>query len=260
MDPTVHSALSFATSCRLSSASTIRRPDRFRQRFTSAITQAVGNNTAEVLELPEQPIIQPLHLVPTTPAITVNENAPQQSDNEETRPTHAYQIPQQSNVGSETIFTSAATVSRISSTSTGLQRRSAKSGHNRFSAKVRSPVCPFYVMYLANLTVQQQRTVKDAPLNEIHSASFVSQSLPRKVPVNSRTSTSNVAQAASKRVVNSPLSTNTISTLDDDDFLTNTSFSTLHKRPSARVLPVDRENSALLNDILRTSSWNHIQV
>jgi len=81
----------------------------------------------------------------------------------------------------------------------------------------------------------------------------------RKVPVNSRTSTANPKRQLTGRQVNSPISMNTYSTIDDDHTTNSTSIA-YNKRLSTKISTGESENSHMLGDILRTSSWNHVQV
>jgi hypothetical protein len=145
-----------------------------------------------------------------------------QQDIVDHRFTHAYQIPQQSNVGSESVFLTD------SQGFSSLKIRSAKND-------LKTVACPFYVMYLTNLAMQQAQTNDSNRENEIKSSTM------RKVPVNSRTSTVSSRYQSSRRQVNSSLSINTYLTIDDN----------VH---TANSTPLTQR----LRDILRTSSWNHV--
>lgn len=252
IDPTIQSVMSFATSCRISSASTNFGIDRIHQRFSSAVTSGPMENCEPVHNFP---------LLPVTPAMTLNETIPQLNENAQSEQTHAYQIPQQSNVGSESIFTCSSMSSQISSKSNFEKRSSPRSGRSRWSNnRNRSAVCPFYVLYLSNLASQQRKTSKELPPNETQQIPIGNLGTTRKVNGTSRSTTANIAQTSVRRPVNSPLSINTYSTGEEDDYLTATSFSTMQKRASARTTQNDRENRSSFNEILRTSSMNPIEV
>jgi hypothetical protein len=136
--------------------------------------------------------------------------------------THAYQIPQQSNVGSESLFTfDSPPLSTI-------KTRSAKS--NRRSNSNKPILCPFYVMYFTNLAIQER------PNSAGRASSSVS----------------------SRRQVNTPVSMNTNSPIDDSPIHTTSYYN--NKRFSEKMTEFENENSYLLKDVLRTTSWNHLQV
>jgi len=149
--------------------------------------------------------------------------------------THAYQIPQQSNVGSESIFPSNPPLLST------IKTRSTKT--NRHSNENKPISCPFYVMYFTNLAMQQR------PNNE-NKRIFSS----GKGTVNSRLS-------STRRQIQSPISMTTYSTIDDDnDSMINTTSYYNNKRFSAKMTAFENENSHMLKDVLRTTSWNHLQV
>lgn len=192
--------------------------------------------------------------VAQSPPLTIREADEHEEVPTDEPPTHAYQIPQQSNVGSESVF--LADPAAISS----IKTRSARNIRRPSDSK--SVSCPFYVMYFTNLTMQQRQTkdANGADDETERTAPFIASSSIRKVPVNSRTSTAHAKRTLNRRQTNSPISINTFSTVDDDD-RTTTSTSIPYKRGSTRISPlIDHENTHLLRDILRTSSWNHVQV
>jgi hypothetical protein len=101
-------------------------------------------------------------------------------------------------------------------------------------------------MYFTNLTMQQR------PNNE--NKRILSSISTSKGIVNSRLS-------STKRQVQSPISMMTYSTIDDDnDSIINTTSYYNNKRFSARMTAFENENSHMLKDVLRTTSWNHVQV
>jgi len=153
--------------------------------------------------------------------------------------THAYQIPQQSNVGSESIFPSNPPLLST------IKKRLTK--NNQGHSNKNKPIsCPFYVMYFTNLTMQQH------PNNE-NKRIFSSISTSKRI-VNSRLS-------STRRQIQSPISMTTYSTIDDDnDSIINTTSYYNNKRFSARMTAFENENSHMLKDVLRTTSWNHLQV
>lgn len=152
------------------------------------------------------------------------------------RLTHAFQIPQQCNVGSASIF--PLNPSPPSQPPVATTARSIKS--SRSSNGNKSVACPFYVMYFANLTMQNR-------------SNGVS-----RVPSASSTT---VRRTSARRPIQSPLSVSTYSTLDDDNDLNSPSTTYYNnKRFSAKMAAFENENSYLLKDVLRTTSWNHVQV
>ena len=184
----------------------------------------------------------------------MNETIIKQQDSIDYRTTHAYQIPQQSNVGSESIFlTDPPLISSI-------KRRSAHTDHRRRSKDSKSISCPFYVMYFTNLAIQQHQQNQDDNFDNKENDRIITgnTSSMRKVPVNSRISTVNIKN---QRQVHTPISIKTYSTIDDsDERLTNSTSAHLNKRLSRKILSNVNKNSPLLDDLLRTSSWNHVQV
>jgi len=168
-----------------------------------------------------------------------------EEENLEYRSTYAYQVPQQTNVGSESIFLNDPTATTISS----LKMRNVK-----YEPKPVS--CPFYVMYFTNLAMQQRQN-RDNTVNEKYNEKTMLKmpSTIRKVPVNSRTSTAITRHYSSRRPVNSPISMYTHSAIDDDDHLTNVIYT-----PYAKPYTINHENSHVLRDILRTSSFNNVHV
>lgn len=127
----------------------------------------------------------------------------------------------------------------------------------------RGASCPFYVVYLTNLAMQQ-KSLKETTVTgakEKDGTPVTILSTMRKVPVNSRLSTAYSGRSIGKRPVNSPLSINTYSTtLDDDDRLTSTTMSAQRKRSSAKTTAFEMEAAPLLTNLLRMSSWNHVHV
>jgi hypothetical protein len=242
MTATPPSALSYATSDRLSPVSTNPTPSRLHQRFSSAITN------------------EALNTLTTTPGMTDTSNKSlvlpsspcYQEDSKlfELNPytTHAYQIPQRSNVGSESIFPLNPPPPLLTN-----KTRSTKT--NRHSTENKSVLCPFYVMYFTNLAMQQR------PNYNKRVPSSISRATTRKGTLNSRISTSHSRYQSSRRQVHSPISINSCSTMDDDnDSVINATSYYNNKRFSAKMAAFENENSHMLKDILRTTSWNHVQM
>lgn len=213
---TPQSALSYSTSNRLSSASTIRQ----HQRFSSALTTKTLDTLLTVPSLTETSS-------KTLAACSSPSNEEENRSVDYNLPTtHAYQVPQQSNVGCETILPSHS--------STLPKRR----------VLTPKPIsCPFYVMYFTNLALQQSNDHK-------RTAS------PTKTSLNTRLHSCH----SSKRRIFSPISMATFSTFDDenDSLVTPTPYYN-QKRFSAKMTAFENENTVLLKDILRTTSWNHVQ-
>ncbi|CAF0925039.1 unnamed protein product [Rotaria sordida] len=264
LDGTPQSDFSYSTSCRLSSASTTFTADRIHQRFSSAITNVsanIGSTMPTINDTSNQTSQIISGITPTSPPPLVHEtenNNNNQQDTTDYRTTHAYQIPQQSNVGSESIFlTDTPIVS-------AMKTRSAKNDCRQNDLK--SVSCPFYVMYLTNLTIHQRqnKTEQNNNNNNKNNAHDVTplgtSSLARKVPFNSRISTAHIKNQSIRRQVNSPISMNTYSTIDDEDYMTISTSYPNNRRLSAKISSNENENSHMLGDILRTSSWNHVQV
>lgn len=156
------------------------------------------------------------------------------------RLTHAFQIPQQCNVGNASIFplNPPPPPASVSSTSTG--SRSIKSG--RLSSGNKTVSCPFYVMYFANLANQHRSNSNS------------------RVPSASSTTTT-ARHTSARRQLHSPISVNTYSTLEDDNDSNRSSTNYYNsKRFSAKMTAFEHENSHLLKDVLRTTSWNHLQM
>lgn len=169
--------------------------------------------------------------------------------------THAYQIPQQSNVGCESIFAVPAQPSPFSIKST------AKKSTNRRSNAPKSVSCPFYVMYFANLALQKppssnhtqsEKRLISIPATRIH--------LP--VP-ESRPTTTYSRYRSGKRRLNTPVTIRGNSNIGDDDNEqnpANTGLFANNKRLSAKIAAYEHENSTLVKDVIRTTSWNHVQI
>ncbi|CAM4745105.1 unnamed protein product [Rotaria magnacalcarata] len=256
LDGTPQSDYSYSTSCRLSSASTTLLADRIHQRFSSAITHASPNvvSTIPLINEASNETTQMIStMIPISSELT-NEIDNNQQDTTEYQPTYAYQVPQQSNVGSESVFLPESVVFSAK------KSRSAKTDRRPNESKPIS--CPFYVMYLTNLAMQQRQNTADNNNhnnNENHLTHMGMSSVTRKVPMNSRTSTVYPKIQPFRRPVNSPISVNTYSTIDDEDFVSSSTPFTNSKRLSAKTSTVDNETSHMLRDVLRTSSWNHVQ-
>jgi hypothetical protein len=259
LNDTPQSGISYSTSHRDSSASSALTADHIHQRFSSAITNNTGHTRPTLPTIqgtPNRSTQMLSGIAGPTSSQPTNETDDNQLNTADYRPTHAYQIPQQSNVGSESIF--LMDPPRISS----MKTRSAK--YDRHSKDLKSVSCPFYVMYLTNLAMQQQQN-KDANNNnnnnkENEITAFAMSSVIRKVPFNSRTSTANPRRQSTRRQVNSPISIHTYSTVDIDDRMTNFIQIPSNKRLSTKISTVGNENSHMLRDVLRTTSWNNVQV
>ena len=196
------------------------------------------------------------HATPITPVLAESPSSqliiPEADENEEVeinddhQGTRSYQIPQQSNVGSESIF-----VLNPSST----KKHPVK--NIRPLEDMKSISCPFYVMYFTNLAMQQRQNQDNTPNDR---ATYAVSSAIRRVPVNSRISTAYPRRQLTRRQVSSPISMNTYSTLDENDALTNSSNHHYNKRLSMKSTSLENENLHQLRDILRTTSLNHVQV
>ena len=145
-------------------------------------------------------------------SITTHETV---SSHQDTSATHAYQIPQQSNVGSDSLFLSHASMG-------SMRRRPTKEQLWRTNHK--SPSCPFYVSYLANLAAQQHNG------NE-------SLSLKRSERVGPRTGTHTLA--------------------NDEEYLMQMDALEHRRRSSARV---SVNEASMLRDLLHTSSFTQVHV
>ncbi|CAF3568724.1 unnamed protein product [Rotaria sp. Silwood1] len=258
---TPRSALSYSTSYRISSASTNYIVDIGHQRYPSAITNNTINTiisnsgTIDILSKSTQSLSG---ITESSPTINEEDN---NTNNHQI--THAYQIPQQSNVGNESIFPLNSLPPPSSSSLSSLSNRKYSKRKDHRSKGTKSASCPFYVMYFTNLATQQQQQPSTNNENDKISLSISATPI-RKGTINSRTSTSYSRRQSIRRHVNSPISLNTYSTIDDDDDVDNQTTNTTsyynNKRFSARIAAFENENSHLLKDILRTTSWNHVQV
>jgi hypothetical protein len=241
MSNTSQTALSYSTSHRLSSASTSHTAGRVHQRYSSALTNRTLNT---LLSIPG--MTDTTDQFATVPSSPFNEEASYQYEIND-HITHAFQIPQQANIGSESIFPLNSPRSSTNETTSTKNIRRAN--------KTKPISCPFYVMYFTNLVIQQR------PNEDNRAPSSISTATAHREPVNSRTNTSQSRHQLTRRKVPSPTSINTDSTIDDDnDFLANTTSYYNNKRFSAKMTAFETENSHLLKDILRTTSWNHVQV
>lgn len=166
---------------------------------------------------------------------------------------HAYQIPQQSTIGSESAFPST-------SLSTAIRNRATKM--NARNSKEKSISCPFYVMYLTNLTLQQGINQNE---NEKTASSPTTSATPtprKGTATTTRIGTSLSRLTSNRRRITSPITIFSRSTMidDDDDDLTNIAPYYNNKRFSAKMTAFEHENSHLLKDVLRTTAWNHVQM
>ncbi|CAF0833917.1 unnamed protein product [Adineta ricciae] len=165
---------------------------------------------------------------------------------------HAYQIPQQSTIGSESAFPST-------SLSTIIQKRATKT--NARNSKEKYISCPFYVMHLTNLTLQQEINQNE---NEKKSSSPTASATPtprKGTATTTRIGTSLSRHTSNRRQVASPITIFSRSTMeDDDDDVINTAPYYNSKRFSAKMTAFEHENSHLLKDVLRTTAWNHVQM
>jgi hypothetical protein len=213
--------------------------NRIQKRFSTAMRNGIlstPNSMQGIIDTSDKSMQSLTRMgAPTSP---INEE-----DNNGHDATHAYQVPQQSNVGCESIFPLNSQISSsIKPPSAQMNRRF--SGNKPIS-------CPFYVMYFTNLAIQQRDD--KTPLS-------MSPRTPRKGTGTSRISTSYSRSQSSRKQTHSPISMNTYSTLDDDDAMLNSTSYYNNKRFSAKIAAFENENSHLLKDILRTTSWNHLQV
>ncbi len=161
-------------------------------------------------------------LSPVTSPSPLNEQELKRDDIDDSL-THAYQIPQRSNVGSESLLSFD---SRPLST---IRSRSAKSNRDK-------PVtCPFYVMYFTNLAIQERSSSIDR--------------------VASAVSTTTAGRSSRRTRAHSPISHST----NDNATFHSTSYYN-NKRFADKMNEFETENSFLLKDVLRTTSWNHLQV
>jgi hypothetical protein len=238
------SSLSYFTSYRPSSASTSPITGRITQHLKSAMKNGttdtvisnpdVGNTSKKSQQTPSAISV-------LSPSIDEDYNRRYMNHHV----AHAYQIPQRSNIGSESNLSSHPP--SISS-----KKRSTK---NNIPNNEKKPVsCPFYVMYFTNLAMQK-RPIDNANVK-------MPSPTPRKETVKSRISTTYSRHSTTKRQVSSPMSMYSRSTLDDDDdgSAINTTAYYTNKRFSAKITAFENENSHLLKDVLRTTAWNHVQI
>ncbi|CAF0796050.1 unnamed protein product [Didymodactylos carnosus] len=199
------SIISSTSSCRLSSASTVSAPLQ-HERYSSAITNATGNTITESY---------------STSATTVPSTV---------GPSHSYQVPQLSNVGSESV----------------ILRKNPKSRN-------KPPVaCPYYVMYFTQMYLKKEQ--KDAAI----------------LPKNNSNSRNSVPLRRAGRTSSQSILTYN-SAFDDQrwiDYKQQNSNNNKDKEVEQQSLSklsngmamFENETVQQLQDLLRTSSWNHIQV
>ncbi|CAF0748708.1 unnamed protein product [Didymodactylos carnosus] len=203
------SVMSSSPSCRISSASVIS-PSLQQERYSSAITTLTGNTITESHTTPAT-VIPVLH------------------------PSHSYQVPQQSNVGSESVLL-----------------RKTPTPRNKPSIS-----CPYYVMYFTQMYLKKQQ--KDAIV----------------FPKNNTNSSNSLYYPSRRGGRISPLSMMTYnSAFDDRHWLDHKrQINNKNKRNngkeneqqssmklSNRITMFENETVHQLQDLLRTSSWNHVQV
>lgn len=164
--------------------------------------------------------------IPSPPTHEEETSVPKSENNDQV--THAYQIPQLSNVGSESVF--------VANPSSSLSARSRSRRGKQLLA-----TCPFYVMYFSNLSLQQK------PVE--HTNETV-----KKTPRPSRASSSYY-----QRYTTLPNGKRSTSVERDEDLFASSSYHQ-HKDFTAKIAAFENENSHLLKDLLRTTSWNHVQV
>lgn len=171
--------------------------------------------------------------------------------------THAYQIPQQANVGCDTLFPLNPPPSPSVFKTHAIK-------HDSRSQRNKSAAYPFYVMYFTNLKMNQNQANNNnnhADNNENNKRPVVLSATPlRKKTANSRIGTSYPRSQSTKRRPPSPTSIHTYSIVDDEDSMINSTSYYNSKRFSAKIAAFEKENSDLLKDVLRTTSWNHVQV
>ncbi|CAF1420408.1 unnamed protein product [Rotaria magnacalcarata] len=249
---TPRSNLSYTTTYRVPSAcTTSQAADRSHPRFPSSMTTATVNTLSSfsgVIDICGKST-QSLSGISESSRALNEENTNRDELNHHV--THAYQIPQQSNVGSESIFTSHSPTAPFS-----VKANSKKSF--RRSNGPKSVTCPFYVMYFTNLTTQKQpidntqknKSLLSIPTTRVHLATAYS-----------RSNTSYSRYRSAKKRLNTPVTIAANSATDNgDDDETNATLYYNNKRFSAKIAAYENENSALLKDILRTTSWNHVQM
>ena len=160
--------------------------------------------------------------------------------------THAYQIPQQSNVGSGSIFL-------LSSSRPLSIKTNSKKFDRRYSGN-KSLSYPFYTMYFTNLTTQQ--SPNDYKKNYRTSLSTSTQRI-GKTTVKSHINTPYTRHSSPEKLVKSSMNIRTY-TATNNDYLKTSYYD--NKAFSAKIAAFESENSHLLKDILRTTSWNHVKV
>ncbi|CAF3376025.1 unnamed protein product [Rotaria socialis] len=249
---TPRSNLSYTTTYRVPSAcTTTQAADRSHPRFPSSMTTATVNTLSSFSAAIDicSKSTQSLSGISESSRVLNEENT--NRDELDHHVTHAYQIPQQSNVGSESIFTSRSPTAPFS------VKANPKNPFRR-SKGPKSVTCPFYVMYFTNLTTQKQPINNNQknksrlliPATRVHLATAYS-----------RSSTSYSRYRSAKTRLNTPVTIIANSAMnDDDDDETNATLYYNNKRFSAKIAAYENENSTLLKDVLRTTSWNHVQM
>lgn len=239
------SALSYSVSCRLSSASTIHTHSRMHPRLPSAVT----NGTLQTLTSIPSVIDTSARSMHSSTTVALPSPVRHEDDQHRqeihSRTSHAYQIPQLSNVGSESVFVSDSSAAGVNaSSSSSIKVRPPAHGTGLSTRKKNHISCPFYVMYFTNLAMQQRR---NGNLSEPESSS---PSTARKSSTDSYRRHPIIHRQAHRPP----------NVKEDENGTVNGSAYEQNKRFSAKIAAFENENSHLLKDILRTTSWNHVQV
>ena len=166
--------------------------------------------------------------------------------------THAYRIPQQSNVGSESVLPLHS--SAVSSITVNSTKKDHRHSYNK------SISYPFYMMYFSKLAKQQQQHSNDDNEQKAMSTSMSNTKM-YKQPFNLHRSSSIVRCQSTKKNVKSTMNASKHSNSNNNDhFMANRTPYYSSKHFSAKMIAFENENSYLLKDVLRTTSWNHVKV
>ena len=211
-------------------------------RLPSAVTNGTTHTLTSIPSVIDTSV-RSMHSSTTLPLPSpVHREDEQHRQETNSRASHAYQIPQASNVGSESVFVSNSSAGSAKVSSASRARLPNNTGP--LMRKKNHISCPFYVMYFTNLALQQRRNE-----NVFDEGSGVTSS-PHKSATGSHRTTSDRRHPTTQRQTHCPAN------IKEDE----QSPYEQNKRFSAKIAAFENENSHLLKDLLRTTSWNHVQV
>jgi hypothetical protein len=241
----------FPVLCRVSSMCATPVPERTHRRSSSTAVN-VNTSQSDIINRVEQGTINASKMVSLPSSSLTNEILPCQLEADGTESTHAYRMPYRSNIGSQSVFINLP--SKMPLSPNVLRTHSMRDGRQTVS-------CPFYAMYLANLTVQQRKSSdkQRTHINELvrHQQTLTQQTIESPLPVNSYTNTACAVGRFDQRIMSTSIVTNNPHPRTNDDSKSRHSHNRL---TSTKSFGLDRENSSRLDNAVRTSSLTSAQV